>query len=251
MLDQADGSFQVTSQEPYAVLEAVGDGEREVLMLGGWSPGGQQAPRTLTAKLVGFLENTGWSGLAGDLLLTDESAAPFTVDSRTLGQETRVAAEDQERSYTRWIFAGVALLLLLLAFQVVIAVRRDRKVAHSDDARRGPAIRRTSRTSSSSPRAEPAARPAGHDCPGQADARQEGTGHEPVKKTPAKKAPAKKTPVKKTPAKKAPVKKTPARAPAKKTSTKAPAKKAPPQATTPAKATPAPPRVTKRPRSQK
>lgn len=136
LLDQADSSFEVTSQEPYAVMEAIGPSEsadRQVLMLGGWSPGAESAPRALTTKLVDFLVSNGWSTLTGDLLLTDESAPPFTVDSTTLAQEEAAAADqEEERSYAKWFVAGVALLLLILAFQVVISIRRDRKVAHSD-----------------------------------------------------------------------------------------------------------------------
>ena len=136
LLDQADSSFEVTSQEPYAVLEAIGpsdSADRQVLMLGGWSPGNQSAPRALTDKLLDYLVSTGWPPLDGDLLLTDDSAPPFTVDSTTLTQEEATEAEPEERSYAKWFVAGVALLLLLLAFQVVISIRRDRKVAQSED----------------------------------------------------------------------------------------------------------------------
>ncbi|GAB3255105.1 cellulose biosynthesis cyclic di-GMP-binding regulatory protein BcsB [Nocardioides dilutus] len=135
LLDQADSSFEVTSQEPYAVLEAIGpsDGaDRQVLMLGGWAPGNQPAPRALTTKLVSFLVSSGWPALDGDLLLTDDSAPPFTVDSTTLAQEQPAAAEAEERSYAKWFVAGVALLLMLLAFQVLISIRRDRRVAQAE-----------------------------------------------------------------------------------------------------------------------
>jgi hypothetical protein len=136
LLDQADSSFEVTSQEPYAVMEAIGPregAERQVLMFGGWSPGNQSTPRALTTKLVDFLVSAGWSTLVGDLLLTDDSAPPFTVDSRTLTQETTTEAEPEERSYVKWFVAGVVLLVLLLAFQVILSIRRDRKVAQSAD----------------------------------------------------------------------------------------------------------------------
>lgn len=136
LLDQADSSFEVTSQEPYAVMEAIGpsDGaDRQVLMLGGWSPGTQAAPRALTTKLVGFLVTEGWPALDGDLLLTDGSAPPFTVDSTTLAQEGTAEVETEERSYAKWFVAGVALLLLILALQVIISIRRDRRVAQAED----------------------------------------------------------------------------------------------------------------------
>jgi len=135
-LDQSDSSFEVTSQEPYAVMEAIGPSagaDRQVLMLGGWSPGNEAAPKALTTKLVTFLVNEGWSALDGDLLLTDGTAAPFTVDSRTWAQERPAEEDQEERSYAAWFVAGVALLLLILAVQVFVSLRRDRKVAHAGD----------------------------------------------------------------------------------------------------------------------
>lgn len=242
LLDQADSSFQVTSQEPYAVLEAVGPTssvDRHVLMLGGWSPGGDSAPRALTTKLVKFLVTEGWPALTGDLLLTDESADPFTVDSATLQQEATAEAEaDEERSYAKWFVAGVALLLLLLAFQVIVSIRRDRKVARSDD----------DGDDGDAGVAPPAAPPAYLDdlefreqnlAPGA------GTPRTPTKKAaPAKAAkasPSKQTPAKQTPAKQGPQGQTPEeQAPAKKT----PAKKPPAKGAQP-------PAVTKRSRNQK
>ena len=239
LLDQADSSFQVTSQEPYAVLEAIGPTssvDRQVLMLGGWSPNGQTAPRALTTKLVKFLVVEGWSALTGDLLLTDESAEPFTVDSATLKQEaTAEADEDEDRSYAKWFVAGVALLLLLLAFQVVVSIRRDRKVARSDDD------------------AEPEDAPPPHAPPpaylDDLEFREQNLAPDPPPAAPvAKQAPAKATA--KRPAK-APVKAPPS-SPAKPA---ADDESAPPARKTPAKKAPAksaqPPAVTKRSRNQK
>ena len=59
LLDRPNSSFEVTSQEPYAVLESVDVDDRQVLMLGGWAPGNGPAPRALTAKVVSFLESVG------------------------------------------------------------------------------------------------------------------------------------------------------------------------------------------------
>lgn len=135
LLDQADSSFEVTSQEPYAVLEAVGpteDVDRQVLMLGGWAPGNQPAPQALTTKLVDYLVSGGWAALEGDLLLTDSSAPPFTVDSTTLALERPAGGQAEKRSYAKWFVAGVVLLLLVLAFQVLVSIRRDRRVAQAE-----------------------------------------------------------------------------------------------------------------------
>ena len=162
LLDQADSSFEVTSQEPYAVLEAIDVDARQVLMLGGWSPGNQAAPRALTDKLLDYLVSTGWPPLDGDLLLTDDSAPPFTVDSTTLTQEETTEAETEERSYAKWFVAGVALLLLLLAFQVrhLDPPRPQGRASPRTTRRRSRSrpARRTSRTSSSASRTCPRTR---------------------------------------------------------------------------------------------
>jgi hypothetical protein len=205
LLDQADSSFQVTSQEPYAVLEAIGPTssvDRHVLMLGGWSPNGDSAPRALTTKLVKFLVTEGWPALTGDLLLTDESAEPFTVDSATLKQEAAAETDpDEERSYATWFVAGIALLLLLLAFQVVVSIRRDRGVARAGDDGDGDGD------------AEAAPAPIPPAYLDDLEFREQNLPPDPPPTAPpAKKAPAAKTTAKtaKAPAK-APVKKTPAK----------------------------------------
>jgi hypothetical protein len=220
LLDQQDSSFEVASQEPYAVLESIEVDDRHVLMLGGWSPGDEAAPRLLSSKVVGFLETAGWASLDGDLLLTDESAEPFTVDSRTLEQEQTVAEEEDERSYARWFVAGVALLLLLLAFQVVVSVRRDRRrprpdeapdEAHDDalDESAGqPAYLEDLEFGEQHPPHEPDEPEPPVTAPPATEAPATKA---PATKAPATEAPAKKVPAKKTPAKKVPAKKTPAK----------------------------------------
>jgi hypothetical protein len=135
-LAQSGSSFEITSQEPYAVMEAIGPrpgADRQVLMLGGWSPGNRAAPKGLTTKLVDFVVSEGWPALDGDLLLADGTAAPFTVDSTTREQARPAGVEPEDRSYAAWFVAGVALLLLLLALQVLVSVRRDRRLAQVDD----------------------------------------------------------------------------------------------------------------------
>jgi hypothetical protein len=135
-LAQSGSSFEITSQEPYAVMEAIGPSggaDRQVLMLGGWSPGNRPAPRGLTTKLVDFLVSGGWAALDGDLLLTDSTAAPFTVDSTTREQAPPAGVQPEDRSYAAWFVAGVAALLLLLALQAFVSVRRDRRLAQVED----------------------------------------------------------------------------------------------------------------------
>lgn len=204
LLDQPDSSFEVTSQEPYAVFESFESDDRQVLMLGGWAPGNAAPPRLLTSKVVEHVESSGWPALEGDLVITDESAPPFTVDSRTLAQEDPGAGEaEEERSYATWFIAAVALLLLLLAFQVVVSIRRDRRVAHpeDDDAHDQPAyLEDLEYREQNLPPDEPEARPAPKATAKQAPTKQVPTKTTPAKQAPAKQAPAKQVPTKTTPA---------------------------------------------------
>ena len=138
------------------MLETIDADDRQVLMLGGWAPGNTAAPRALTSKVVDFVETGGWSTLEGDLLLTDESAPPFTVDSRTLAQE-ETGAEREGGALLRQVVRGRRG-----AAAAAAGVPGDRldPPGPQGRARRGrrgrtttrPASRRTSRTSSSARR---------------------------------------------------------------------------------------------------
>lgn len=138
VLDRADSSFQVTSQEPYSALESFLSEGRQVLMLGSWAPGNTAAPAKLSNAVTNYVVKTGWGALEGDVLLTDSSGKPFAVDSLTLQEDA--AAEDDaddERSYAKYFIGGVALLMVILAAQVIASVRRDRLVAAGDAGNAG------------------------------------------------------------------------------------------------------------------
>jgi hypothetical protein len=139
LLDRDDSTFETTSQEPYAVLESIDRNDRLVLMLGSWAPGDKAADGSFARKVVDFVTSTGWEDLDGDLVIADEANPAFAAASRSLAphQET-----EEETSYAKWFVAGIALLLLVLALQVFLAIRRDRRLARAEDEtdpRRGPA----------------------------------------------------------------------------------------------------------------
>ncbi|MXG92005.1 cellulose biosynthesis cyclic di-GMP-binding regulatory protein BcsB [Nocardioides flavescens] len=138
LLDREDSTVEVTSQDPYAVLESIDRDDRLVLMLGSWATGDKAADGILARKVVDFVGSTGWADLEGDLVIADEANPAFATASRSLAPHQEV---EEETSYAKWFVAGIALLLLLLALQVFLAIRRDRRVsrAEEEEPRRGPA----------------------------------------------------------------------------------------------------------------
>jgi hypothetical protein len=126
LLDREDGTVELTSQDPYAVLESIDRNNRLVLMLGSWAPDDEAAPGELTRKVVDAVVNAGWEDLDGDLVVADEANPAFVAASRSLAPHQEVK---EEKSYAPWFVVVISILLLLLALQVVIAIRRDRRLA--------------------------------------------------------------------------------------------------------------------------
>lgn len=126
LLDRKDSTQEVTSQDPYAVLESIDRNDRLVLMLGSWAPGNKAAPGELARKVVDAVVNTGWDRLDGDLVIGDAANPAFVTASESLAPHREAAGE---KSYAKWFVLVIALLLLLLALQVVVAIRRDRRLS--------------------------------------------------------------------------------------------------------------------------
>jgi hypothetical protein len=133
VLDRADATFQITSQEPYAALEAFTSDGRDVLMLGAWAPSGSEADPRLSRSIVQFANKQGWASLDGDLVLTDGASDPFVVDSQVLLPPSEPLRPEgpEENSYAKWFIAGAGVLLVIGALQVALVIRRDRRAAHS------------------------------------------------------------------------------------------------------------------------
>ncbi len=137
LLDRDDSTQEVTSQEPYAALESIDRNNRLVLMLGSWAPGNKAAPGELARKVVDAVVNTGWDALDGDLVIADAARPAFVAASRSLAPHQQA---EEEKSYAKWFAVVIGILLLLLALQVVIAIRRDRQLSRErDEYDEGPA----------------------------------------------------------------------------------------------------------------
>ena len=130
LIDRDDATVEVTSQDPYAVLESVDRNDRLVLMLGSWAPGNKAAPGELARKVVDAVVNTGWDKLDGDLVIADAANPSFVAASRSLAPHHE---KKKEKSYAKWFVLVIAVLLLLLALQVVMAIRRDRRLSRERD----------------------------------------------------------------------------------------------------------------------
>jgi hypothetical protein len=130
LLDREDSTVEFTSQDPYAALESIDRNNRLVLMLGSWAPGNKAAPAELPRKVIDAVAATGWGNLDGDLVIADEANPAFVAATRTLAAHQEVVTE---KSYAKWFGVVIAALLLLLALQVVVAIRRDRRVARGQD----------------------------------------------------------------------------------------------------------------------
>lgn len=130
LLDREDSTQEVTSQDPYAVLESIDRNDRLVLMLGSWAPGNKAAPGELARKVVEAVVNTGWDRLDGDLVIGDATNPAFVTASESLAPHQQA---EKEKSYAKWFVLVIVLLLLLLALQVVVAIRRDRRLARERD----------------------------------------------------------------------------------------------------------------------
>ena len=132
LLDYAEAEFQVGSEQPFAALETLRQNGRHVVMLGAWSPDDGSLPTTLTRAAVTEAAELGWSTLTDDLLVASEGVEPFTLSTNAVvPQEERV---EEERSYAWWFVGGVAVLLVLLAVQLMATVRKDRRVRALVDA---------------------------------------------------------------------------------------------------------------------
>ena len=211
-------TLEVTSQDPYAVLQVVEQEDQFVLALGSWAPDDKPAPLTVVRSVVEFATNPGWESLRGDLVIADSSTPPAAAQSSG-GQTTEESteSEDEDDSFpVLWLVVGLAVVAQVALFWLLLR-RRERQEAAAAGAGSTSDALLGSRTSTrayledfefreehlTTDEPDPAPAPV------------------PAKKAPVKKAPAKKTPAQKTPAKKAPGQQTPAKkVPAKKTAAK-------------------------------
>ena len=127
-VDTDDSTFEVTSQQTYAAFESIKQADRSVLMLGSWAPGNEAAPPNLLHKVTDAVRALGWAALDGDLVIADAESPAFTASS---GVEPVLAEVEEEQSYVKWFVLVIGLVLLVIAFQVVVSIRRDRRLARS------------------------------------------------------------------------------------------------------------------------
>ena len=122
----ADGAerLEVDSDQPYAALQAVTDGGREVLVLGGWSPP-DEAGRSLelTARTARWVAARGWGAVGADYVVTDAAGEVSLVRSETVVPQDGVVEERGDAAW--WLVGGVGALLVALVAGAVVHGRRQ------------------------------------------------------------------------------------------------------------------------------
>ena len=131
LLDYAEQTLKVGTDQPFAALEAVHAKGRDVLLMGSWP--GDAGGAALSRRLARAVEAHGWSSLFNDLFLATGTKAPFSLDSNAVvPQKQRV---DEQRSYAWWFVGGIAVLLVVLLVRWVMARRRRRQIAEIVEAK--------------------------------------------------------------------------------------------------------------------
>jgi hypothetical protein len=122
-------TLEVTSQEPYAVLQTVAHGDQVVLALGGWAPDDRPTPLALVRSVVEFATNPGWESLRGDLILTDPSLPPTIAQSAApaVAEGTDESGDDDGFPWLWAVVAGAVAVQVILF--LLLLRRRERHLA--------------------------------------------------------------------------------------------------------------------------
>lgn len=131
LVDYAEASFRVGTDQPYAAFQAISNDGRDVLMLGSWAPTGADVSNARSAAAT-YVATRGWNGLSDDLLVAAGQRRPFTLSSNAVVPQAEVI--DERRPFIWWLVAGFVVLALLLVYQVWRTNRRDREVRQLVDA---------------------------------------------------------------------------------------------------------------------
>jgi len=131
LVDYAEASFRVGTDQPYAAFQAISGSGRDVLMLGSWGPTGADLS-TARRSAATYVATRGWNRLTDDLLVSAGQRRPFTISSNAVVPQEEVI--DERRSFIWWLVGGFVVLALLLGYQVWRTNRRDREVRQLVDA---------------------------------------------------------------------------------------------------------------------
>jgi hypothetical protein len=121
----------VGTDQPYAALQAVHQDGRDLLLLGGWSPGDGDTA-ALGQAAVDYVQKQGWAGLSDDLLISNAALPPFTLPSTAIYPQTVVLKEESHR--IGWIWIGLGALVVLVGIRWGVTRWRRRRIARYVDA---------------------------------------------------------------------------------------------------------------------
>ncbi|WP_341924623.1 cellulose biosynthesis cyclic di-GMP-binding regulatory protein BcsB [Nocardioides psychrotolerans] len=126
LVDLAAETFSFAADSPYAALEAVHEGGRDVLLLGEWYPEATLSRADLTDRAVQSVASSGWRDLHADLLIATPDREPFRLSTDSvIPQADRL---DEQRSLIWWFGIGTGVVLVVLLLQLGLASRRNRAI---------------------------------------------------------------------------------------------------------------------------
>lgn len=128
-LDDARSTFSVTVDGPFAALEAFESAGQNILMLGSTAPTAQAQP--LMDQIADEAQNGtfGWFGIGGSILVAQPGAQPLELQLRTLVPQESVQRD--EASLPVWLFALIALLVVVILVRFVWLRRRKRRISRT------------------------------------------------------------------------------------------------------------------------
>ncbi|CAN5461572.1 hypothetical protein BH11ACT8_BH11ACT8_03600 [soil metagenome] len=127
LIDFEEATFQLGDDAQYAALQVVPEGDRELLVLGAWTPDQPGLESTLGDVLVDRVVDSGWRSLENDLLIVTPTHEPFDLSTRNLLPQT--SRIEESRSAATWVLGGVGLLVMVILAQLVVSARRRRAIA--------------------------------------------------------------------------------------------------------------------------
>lgn len=140
-LDTDQAAFEVESDAPFAALQALAQRGRFVLLLGSWAPGDAVAEPSLSHRVTQRVLDDGWARFEGDVLLLDDGAPPFTVDTGA-PMATAEPVEEETSSYLAWFALPIIVLMALLALHLGRTLRRRNEEADAGGPLPSPYVRR-------------------------------------------------------------------------------------------------------------
>lgn len=131
-----DATFGVGVDLPYAALQAFATGNRNLLMLGSWTPEGQPTNQANASslELAEYVANRqgGWNALGSDILFVGPGTTPQQLDSNSVVPQPSVVEE--YNSVVWWVLAVIGIFAALGLWRYLSVRNTRRKITKYVDA---------------------------------------------------------------------------------------------------------------------